>query len=172
ASSALVERGPGSRRRCIDLDRREAGGLLLALAAYRRVVDHVTAEDDDVSGLASLFRPAADERAQLLLSPADHGGGFGDDLAVEFELAKEIELLLRGVERKPIAVCYRERRRLGIVFDRVFLAFFDQREFGAGGDRPVMVLIASLDRHAGGPSDAPGHQRERKPAFSSGHVLP
>ena len=35
----------------------------------------------------------AEEGAQLLLGPVDHGGGFGDDLAAKFELAEEIELL-------------------------------------------------------------------------------
>ena len=90
----------------------ERDGFSSPFAVHLRVIDHVPAKDDDVSRLNPLFRTAADEGAQLLLGPVNHGGGFRNDLTAKFELAEEIELLAGGIERKPVAVSDRQGRRL------------------------------------------------------------
>ena len=120
--------------------------------------------------LRALFRTAAEQSAQLLLGAIDHGGGFGDDLALKFELSEQIELLAGGIEREPVSVGDRQSRRLGIVFDRVVLPILDQGEFRPGGERPI-VLIA-FGRGGRSPADTGGDQVERQPAVPAGDVLP
>jgi len=128
----------------------------------------VTTEDDKPLGIALR---ATGTRAELLFGPIDDRHRIGDDLAAEVERAEKIELLARRVESKPVALRFRERRRLGIVIDCILFAVFDQRQLGTGSERPV-ILTPAVDRGGGAPGDTGADESERQSTLPAGHVLP
>ena len=88
------------------------GGLALPSPRCDGVVDHMAAEHHDVGRLRALFRRVAEERRELLLGAVDHGGAASLTISSpKFELPEEVDLLARGVERKPVAVGDGQSRR-------------------------------------------------------------
>jgi len=84
--------------------------------------------------------PCADQSIQLLLGSIDDSRCRADDLGAEFQRTQEVELLAGRIKGESMAICNGQGSRFGIRIDGIVLAVVDQRQFGAGGERPESLL--------------------------------